>query len=336
MKNRFRRQSNLMLSHRRKRHFLGELFSIGSSLLGGMGSSSAGAATAASAAAMIEAAAQIEEKTDEYRKIVRKDGKRYRKRVNRALASVTGLAPYEDLDFNRARGISSFLEESKALSTAAFDSMTSQKRSNMDFSLGGATEGLRTAQTDFSKLAAGDTSGFNQIVKASAFGAIAENAGLPLGAFANTSAKNMMDFRRLGTEASMGISDFFAKQGTVDPINPLDSIFKLAGFERDENVRSKELDMFNRNLSFELEKFNRQTQLAKTEMKIGSEDSIFQTFANMEAHALDTYADAYKFAAGAGGGQELGAATAQGGMGQALGQIGNTISEGGLFGGLFG
>jgi hypothetical protein len=210
----------------------------------------------------------------------------------------------------------------------------------MDFALGGAQEGLRTAQVDFSKLAAGDTSGFNQVVQASAFGALAESAGLPMGAFANTSAKNMMDFRRLGTEGAMGISDFFAKQGTVDPTNPLDNIYKLAAFEQSEQVRDKDLDMFNRNLDFDLRKFNVQTNLSKADMRIGAENSIFQTFADMEATALATYADAYKFAAGAAGGEELGQSMAQGGMGQAIGQIGSTIGEAGglsgLFGGIFG
>lgn len=335
------RATNLLVSRgHRKRHFLDALFSVGSSLLGGMGSSSGGSAVAASAAAMEEAAALIEEKTDDYRKIVRKDGKKFRRKVKRSLDQVIPLNNYADLDFNRARGVSSFLDEAQGLSGSAFNFMSGQKKGNMDFALGGAQDGLRSAQVDFSKLAAGDTSGFNQIVQASAFGALAESAGLPMGAFANTSAKNMLDFRRLGTETSMGISDFFAKQGTVDPTNPLDNIYKLAAFEQTEDVRTKEIDMFNRNLDFDLRKTNLQTSLSKADMRLGTENSIFQTFADMEATALATYADAYKFAAGAAGGEELGQSMSQGGMGQALGQIGSTIGEAGglsgLFGGIFG
>jgi len=305
-----------------------------------MGSSAAGAATAASAQAMMEAAGLIEDKTDDYRKIVRKDGKKFRQRTGRALSSVGNVNNYPDLDFNRARGISSFLDEAQGLSANAFSFMTDQKRSNQDYAVGRADDGLRKTQFDFSRLAAGDTSGFNEIVQASAFGALAESAGMPMGAFANTSAKNMMDFRRMGTEGAMGISDFFAKQGTVDPINPLDSISKLAGFEQIEDARSGQLDTFNRELDFNLNKFNMQTKLSKANMSINAENSIFQTFADMEATALSTYADAYEFAAGGAGGAELGQATALGGIGQAVGQIGGIIKEGGglsgMFGGMFG
>jgi hypothetical protein len=329
-----KRQFNLLISHgrRRKRHFIDQLFSVGSSILGGLGAMSSGSAAAAAAAAMLEAAAKIEDQTDEYQRDVRKDGRRYRKRVKNTLSTVRLLDGFENLEFNRANAITSFLNDARGMSEDAFGFMSNQKRSNADYALGGANENLRQAQVDFGKLAAGDTSAFNQMVQASSFGALAESAGLPMGAFANTSAKNMMNFRQLGAEGAMGISDFFAKQGTIDPINPLDSIFKLAEFERSENVRSKELDVFNRNLDFELRKFNTNTNLAKAEMKIGSEDSIFKTFADMEAKALDTYVDAYKFAAGAGGVAEMGQASALGGLGQAVGQIGSTLGSGGLSG----
>lgn len=319
---------------------MGDVFSIGASLLGGASGSSAGSATAASGAAMIAAMEEIIAYTDEYREIVRQDTKDTRKNVNQIVGAVKPIKYMLPVNMNRAKGVGEFMEEGKDFSQQSYDLQTEQKREGLKFALGGADDLLRKAQVDFAQLASGDTSAFEREVKASAFGALAESAGLPMGAFANTSAKNLANFRQMGTENALGISDFFAKQGTVDPVDPLDSIFKLATFEREEDVREGELRKFNQRLEFERLQTNLQAALTKAGYRVDTENNILGVLADMEAHALDTYADALKFGAGGAGASELGSSQSLGAMGEAAAGIGQTLSGlgggGGFLGGLFG
>lgn len=320
--------------------FFDEVLGIGASLLGAGSSAAGGSATAASAAAMIEAAAQIEEKTDEYKKIVRKDSRTTRKKSRKYLQQVKDITPYEDLAFNRTDDPISFMGKANDIANNSFDVKTGQKRANLSFALGGADEALRKAQTDYAKLASGDMSGFQKEVKASAFGALADAAGFPSGAFANTSANNMLKFRQIGVENTLGITDFFAKQGTVDPVDPVDNLWKLAQFSQSENARELDLSKFNRSLDFDRSKANQGTRLQKAGIGVNLETSILGILSDMEAHALDTYADAYKFAAGGAGGEQLGAAQTLGGLGEAAGQIGQMITPtssggGGFLSGIF-
>lgn len=320
---------------------MGEVMGIGASLLGGASSAAGGSATAASAEAMMEAARQIEKKTDIYKKRVRRDTKNTRKKGNRHLNQVQDIGAYADLEFNRTADPETFTDTANTLAQNSFDVMTNQKRSNLEFALGGADETLRKAQLDYSKLAAGDTSGFEQEVKASAFGELADSAGFPVGAFENTSAKNLLNFRQMGVENTLGITDFFAKQGTVDPIDPIDNLWKLVNFEQSENTRDLQLDMFNRELDFNRARSNQGTRLQKAGLGVNMETSILGILAEMEGNALATYADAYKFAAGAGGGEELGQAQTLGGIGEAMGQIGQAVTPvasggGGFLSGIFG
>lgn len=320
---------------------MGEVLGIGASLLGGASSAAGGSATAASGEAMILAAEEIEKKTDEYRKIVRRDTNKTRSRGKRWLDISQDINPFQDLDFNRTADPASFMGTANDLAKNSFDVMTGQKRSNLEFALGGADATLRKAQLDYSKLAAGDTSSFEKEVKASAFGALAESAGFPVGAFENTSAKNMLDFRQRGVETTLGITDFFAKQGTVDPIDPIDNLWKLASFDQSENTRELQLDMFNRELDFNRARSNQSTRLQKAGIGVNMETALLSVLSEMEGTALATYADAYKFAAGGAGAEELGQAQTLGGMGEAIGQIGQAITPvssggGGFLSGLFG
>jgi hypothetical protein len=320
---------------------MGEILGIGASLLGGASSAAGGSATAMSAEAMMLAAEQIEEKTDKYRKIVRRDTKKTRRKGRRYLNQVQDINPYEDLDFNRTPNPEDFMDTANMLASNSFDFKTDQKRSNLQFSLGGADDLLRKAQIDFAKLSTGDTSAFEKNVKASAFGALAESAGFPVGAFENTSAKNLMQFRQMGVENTLGITDFFAKQGTVDPVDPIDNLFKLASFDQSENARELTLDIFNREIDFKRQLSNQGTRLSKAGLGINLETSILSILAEMEGTALATYADAYKFAAGAAGGEELGQAQTLGGIGESMAQIGQMITPtssggGGFLSGLFG
>lgn len=320
---------------------MGEVFSVGASLLGAASGSSGGSATAASGAAMIAAGEEIIDYTDEYRKTVRKDTKNTRRNSYRAINSVPIIAALEDLPFKRSKAVGEFIGQGNYLADQSYGLMTEQKREGLRFSLGGADALMRKAQGDFAALAAGDTSSFSREVKASAFGAIAEAAGLPLGAFANTSAKNMMLLRESGVKNALGISDFFAKQGTVDPINPIDSIFNLAKFEAGQDEREENLSKFNRSLEFSRLQTNLQANLEKAGMKVSVESQILDVLSTMEWNALQQYADALKFAAGGAGADQLGAAQSQGALGQSLADIGAIVSEpgsaiGGFLGGIFG
>lgn len=317
---------------------MGEVVSGIGSVLGGMSGSSGGSAIAASGAAMIEAGEEIISRTDDYRKFVRRDASKNRKKSMKFINAVPLIAQFEDLPFMRSKGVSEFIGEGNYISDNAYGKMTDQKRSGLKYALGGADDALRNAQMDFAKLASGDTSAFNQEVKASAFGAIAESAGMPLGTFANTSAKNMLNLRQVGTENALGISDFFAKQGTVDPVNPIDSIFGLAKFEQSENAREEGLMKFNRDLDFNRLQANLGADLQKAGMKVDVEGRILEVLAAMEGHALDTYSEALQFMAGGAGADQLGAAQSMGSMGEAASQIGGLIGGdgGGFLGGLFG
>lgn len=74
---------------------------------------------------------------------------------------------------------------------------------------------LRKAQSDFSELAAGNTSAFTKEVSAMVRGALAGTFGSPKGSFENLSAKNLFNFRQGGINTAMGLSDYFAKTGTM-------------------------------------------------------------------------------------------------------------------------
>lgn len=75
-------------------------------------------------------------------------------------------------------------------------------------------DNLRQAQLDFSRLAAGDFSGFdNQITKTLSDYSIATiGSGAPIGTYASLSADAMMNYRLQGIQTTSGISDFFSAQ----------------------------------------------------------------------------------------------------------------------------
>lgn len=72
---------------------------------------------------------------------------------------------------------------------------------------------LREAQSDFARLAAGDTQGFQREVEASVRGALAETYGAPVGAFENLSAQNLFNFRNLGLSNALTLTNTFAGLG---------------------------------------------------------------------------------------------------------------------------
>lgn len=306
--------------------FLGSLFKIGASALGGGGGSAASSAMTASAEAMREASSQILTSANDYVRTVRNQGRNLTKSAQQQMSRIKNIPQYSDLPFIAAEAADAKMATALGMTQEAFDAMSEQKRSNLDFSIGGAMGGLRQAQVDFAALAAGDTSAFNQIVAASAYGELAQNAGMPMGAFANTSARNMLDLRMAGVEGAMGITDFFAEQGTVDPLNPIDTAFDLALFDQAEATRQDDLNRYNRNLQFEVDQYNRNLRLNKAQVSLDARRSVFSTLAAAENARLNANIDAYKLAAGVAGTEQLAAANTMGSLGQTLAQIGTTIS----------
>jgi hypothetical protein len=81
---------------------------------------------------------------------------------------------------------------------------------------------LRTAQSDFSKLAAGDFSGFEAQLRKSMSDALISTvgSGSPVGAYAQLAADTQMAYRKEGIATSMGISEYLSNES-----------FKLLGQE---------------------------------------------------------------------------------------------------------
>jgi hypothetical protein len=72
---------------------------------------------------------------------------------------------------------------------------------------------LRKSQSDFAKLAAGDTTGFQKEVSSIVSNSLASTFGGPRGSFENLSAKNLLNFRQLGANTAMSLTDYFGRSG---------------------------------------------------------------------------------------------------------------------------
>ena len=235
------------------------------------------------------------------------------------LAGVTPIKPFKPIPFTRSLPPDDprFINGGLALSRISFDTQTGQKRENLDFILGDTQDNLRKSQSDFSALAAGDTSAFSKELRASSFGALADSFGAPAGTFGNISARNQFAFRTEGLRNSLAIGDFFAEQGTVDPVDPLPSIFALAEFEQKEDAEKQALDQFNRTIDFEVARHNSGLSLDVARTGIGFETSLLGAGLDVLGTALDYTSNARLI-----GAQSAGAGTA------ALGQSLNTIGQG--------
>jgi len=73
---------------------------------------------------------------------------------------------------------------------------------------------LRTAQSDFSKLAAGDFSGFEAQLRKSMSDALITTvgSGSPVGSYSQLAADTQMSYRKEGISTSMGISDYLSNE----------------------------------------------------------------------------------------------------------------------------
>lgn len=225
-------------------------------------------------------------------------------------------AAFDGVDFVRSRPYNEFINEAKDLNRAAFNFDTQLKRENLAFVAGDSLDSLRGAQEDFAALAAGDTSAFTKELEASAFGALANSQGLPTGTFGNISANNLFQFKVAGTNAALGLSDFFSREGTVNPPSTLNSIQSLADFEAREDAEKLDFE-FNRALA----QLDFEKSLAA--LSIDSEQSLFNTQFGINSTALQL-ANKFALAQGQlGGVSALASANQLNAIGQAAGTATN-------------
>ena len=283
------------------------------------GSASAAKGAKESAAAQKKAAKQIRKDTEAFEALGFGLIDSARSNAEGYLGEVKEIPNFPHLKFIRSTPPDDprFLEGGTKLSNLSFDVQTGQKRENLEFALGDAGSPLREAQGEFADLAAGDTSAFNRELEASAFGALASTAGGPAGSFSNTSAKNLFGFRTEGLRNSLALSDFFAEQGTVDPVDPIPSIFALAGFEQQEDAEELDLRKFNRTIDFETARHNSSLSLDKAGLGIGLEQFLLSSGLNVASTGLDYTSNARLI-----GAQAAGAGAA------ANGQMLNSVASG--------
>lgn len=260
-------------------------------------------------------------------------------------AGVTGVDPLNPVPFKASRTPTQFSQEGIDLSNLAFGAGSQQARSNLDFILGESATSLRDSQLDFSRLASGDTSSFLQETRASVENALSSTRGLPVGSFENLSASNLFNFRTQGTQAALAIGDFFGERGTIDPINPINTIFGLAEFERSERAREQNLDFFNQQLDFDRQRFNQSlafdvgasklgfqgqllgAELGLLESGIGLQGNILNTSLGLNRSVLDAATLSGQRIADTAGAGALGGAAVASSLGQAAGTLGGVYSD---------
>lgn len=101
------------------------------------------------------------------------------------------------------------------------------------------SENLRTAQKDFSRLAAGDFSGFESQLRKSMNDALVNTVGRgsPVGAYSQLAADTVMNYRQAGIQTATGLTDFFASQTQnllATEFGIMDQAFEV-GYQLDSN-----------------------------------------------------------------------------------------------------
>jgi hypothetical protein len=141
-----------------------------------------------------------------------------------------------------------FTKESKALKGTKLGILGESE--NVFDRLGGFVFGdtdtlssLRKAQSDFSSLAAGDTSGFTREVESIIKSALAGTFGSPKGAFENLSAKNLFNFRSGGLQNALSLTNNLSSLGS-SLINTEFSIHDQ-DFENRLRLRENEANQLN-------------------------------------------------------------------------------------------
>lgn len=154
------------------------------------------------------------------------------------------------LGFRRTPSPETFADTALDLERLGFDFRTGLQRENLDFILGDTERDIRSAQQDFAAIASGDFSSIEDAVSSRLLGVQANNRASPTGTVFNVAARDELAFRQTGLSGALGISDFFSREGTVDPPNPIPTTFALAEFADREDAQ--ELGFRERQLDREL------------------------------------------------------------------------------------
>lgn len=147
---------------------------------------------------------------------------------------------------------SAFMDEAKSLSMNDFQFRDSIKKGNLNFILGGTQDELRSAQQMNASLAALDENAFTgrmgDVLRSNMYGLKALTVGEASGTFANLSAQNLYNFSQQGLSNSLAMGDFFSREGTIDPISPLQTAFDLENANTNKEFNIAQLGIRNEEL----------------------------------------------------------------------------------------
>ena len=145
--------------------------------------------------------------------------------------------------------VSAFIEQAKSLSVEDFNFRDSYQKYNLNFITGDTQGDIREAQAMSASLAALDPSAFQgkmgEILRSDMYGLKALTVGEPTGTFANLSAQNLSAMQQQGLSNWLQISDFFSREGTVDPISPLQTAFDLENANTNKEFNIAQLSIRN-------------------------------------------------------------------------------------------
>lgn len=188
-------------------------------------------------------------------------------------------------------GIEQLFPRGEKLSRQDFDFRDAIKKENLRFILGDTEGDLRESQNLNTALAALNPEvfqgKFQSILQSDILGLKAMTVGEPTGSFANLSAQNLFDFSQKGLSNALAINDFFSREGTVDPISPLQISFDLRRLEEgvadryagNERWRSESLVSANNALiGIEQQKLRGAESIANLGLSFGGETQ--NAFAN--------------------------------------------------------
>lgn len=145
--------------------------------------------------------------------------------------------------------VSAFMEQARSLSTEDFNFRDAYQKYNLNFITGDTQGDIREAQAMNASLAALDPSAFQgkmgDILRSDMYGLKALTVGEPTGTFANLSAQNLSSMQQQGLSNWLQISDFFSREGTVDPISPLQTAFDLENANTNKEFNIAQLSIRN-------------------------------------------------------------------------------------------
>lgn len=176
--------------------------------------------------------------------------------------------------------VEDLMANAESLSLQDFQFRDDIQKQNLAYIAGDTEPQLREAQSLSASLAALDPAAFQgkmgDIFKSSIYGLKATTVGEPTGSFANLSAANLYNFSQQGLSNYLAISDFFSREGTVDPISPLQTAFDLQSIESNEAFGLAQLGIGNEQwagtslLNVESTKLNAAAGIGSTMLSAGS------------------------------------------------------------------